>query len=200
MKRPPVRRGSGPRHPWLSAAALALALLAPAPLLAAGEAGHGTPWLDLLYKAVNFAILVGLLVYFLRKPVAGFLVRTARDAYEGLAGARRTAAETAAEVEAQKGRLAAMEQELQRMVADARTDAGEELQRLTTAANEQAAHIRAQTAVQVEQEVRKARLALQAQVAEETVRLAEETIRQRLDGTRQAELVDRYIDNLERLS
>jgi F-type H+-transporting ATPase subunit b len=174
-----------------AAIALAVALLA-APAWAAEAAGQGSPWLDLLFKAVNFAILLGVLIYFLRKPIAGYLVRSAGEMKQGLDAARKSAAETAAEVAQQKRNIEGMQAELERMVAAAKVDATAELRRMTEQAEAQAAKSKAQTALQIEQEVRKARQALQAEMAEQTTRLAERLIRERMTPELQARLVAGY--------
>ncbi len=64
MSRDSIRRAFG--------RLLALAVLAAPAVAAASEAAGeaaGNPWYDLIMKFVNFAILVGMLFYFLRKPV-----------------------------------------------------------------------------------------------------------------------------------
>ncbi len=169
--------------------------LVPGEVWAAGGA-NGSPWMDLLWKTVNFAVLVGLIVYFARKPVAGFLARRAREDRAGLDAARTEAEDTAQQLAEQKQRIDAMESELSRMIDEARADGQEERRQLMAESEAHARRIKEQTQLQVEQELRKARNALQAQVAEETVRVAESLIKDRLDGGRQGQLVDEYVQQL----
>ena len=65
---------------------------------AAQEAGGNTgiPWWVIFKQAVNFSILVGVLVYFLRKPVSAYLKERAqllRDSIDEAARARASAAD-----------------------------------------------------------------------------------------------------------
>ncbi|MBI4081222.1 MAG: ATP synthase F0 subunit B [Candidatus Lambdaproteobacteria bacterium] len=191
------------RHLWRSAARAAVALgaalftvlctaLLTVPAWAAEQAGHGSPWLELLWKTINFAVLMGLLIYFLRKPIAGYLARSAGEMKQGLDDARRSAAETAAQVLQQKRNIEGMQAELERMVAAAKADAALELRRMTEEAEAHATKSKAQTALQIEQEVRKARQALQEEIADQTTRIAERLIRARMTPERQQRLVAGY--------
>ena len=82
------------------------------------------------------------------------------------------------------------------MVAGARADAAQELQQFAAEAQAQGERIKAQTRLQVEQEMRKARVALRTQLADETVGLAEVLIRRQMDETKQRDLVGDYIEQL----
>lgn len=171
-----------------------MALLA-APALAAGG-GSASPWLDLLYKAINFIVLVGILWYLLRKPVAGFFRNTAREEKEALDGTRRTEADAVRELEAQKTKIAQMQQELERMLADARNDAAAEMTQMTDEANAQAERMKQAALQKIDQEFRKARHELRRELAAQTLGLAEEGIRSRIGPADHQRLVREYIDQL----
>ena len=189
-------RGFFPKR--LSGLGLGLGLLVALPVLAAEEAAadHGTDWLDLAIKFLNFAILMGIIFYYARKPVAGFFIGAAREVKNTLVGAREAAAQAAAERKTQQEKIENFQAELERMVAGARADAGKELEQLSGEAQAQGERIKAQTHLQVEQEMRKARVELRTQLADETVRLAEALIRQQVDGAKQRELVGDYIEQM----
>lgn len=171
-----------------------LAVLA-APALAA-EGGSGNPWLDLLYKAINFFVLVGILWYLLRKPVAGFLRNTAREEKEALDRTRQTEADAVKELEEQKARIAQMQQELERMLADARADAAAEMTQMTAEADAQAERMQQAALQKIDQEFRKARLELRGELAARTLDLAEESIKSRIGPADHQRLVREYIDQL----
>ncbi|MCH7477071.1 MAG: hypothetical protein IIA14_03095 [SAR324 cluster bacterium] len=177
---------------------LGLGLLVALPALAAEEAAadHGFPWFDIAIKFLNFAILMGIILYYARKPVAGFFIGAAREIKRTLDGAREAAAQAAAERKAQQEKIENLQAELERMVAGARADAGKELEQLSAEAQAQGERIKAQTHLQVEQEMRKARVELRTQLADETVRLAEELIRRQMDETKQRDLVGDYIEQM----
>ena len=177
---------------------LVLGLLVALPALAEEEAAaaQGTPWLDLAISFLNFAILMGIIVYFARKPVTNFFIGAAREAKRTLEGAREAAAQADAERKAQQEKIENLQAELERMVAGARADVAKELEQLSQEAQAQGERIKAQTHLQVEQEMRKARVVLRTQLADETVRLAEELIRQQVNEGKQRELVGDYIEQL----
>ena len=179
-----------PKALCLLAAMLAFAL----PALGAGESPPGP--MDLVWQGVNLAVLLAVIVYFARKPVASFFRGAASRQKDSYQAARKEADDIAAELDAQKTRIAGLESELQRMVEDAKADAGEEREQLSRAAEAQGERIRTQARLQVEQEFNKATVALRAQLADDAVRLAEELIRSRLDDDRRQQLVSEYIQQL----
>ena len=201
MNRSPAARGArGFFAKRLSGLALALGLglLVALPALAAEEAAaeHGFPWFDIAVKILNFTILVGIILYYARKPVANFFIGAARQIKTTLDGAREAAALATAERKTQEEKIENLQAELERMVVGARADAAKELEQFAAEAQAQGERIKAQTRLQVEQEMRKARVALRTQLADETVRLAEELIRRQMDETKQRDLVGDYIEQL----
>lgn len=173
---------------------LGAALLTALPAVAAVEEPPGA--MDLVWQGVNLAVLLAILTYFLRKPVAAFLRGAAGRQKEAYEGARQDAKDIAAEMETQKKKIEDLEQELQRMVEAAKTDAEEERRQMTEAAEAQAERIRAQAGTQVEQQLAKAIVELRAQLADETVKLAEGLIRSRMDDDRRQRLVSDYIQQI----
>jgi F-type H+-transporting ATPase subunit b len=175
-------------------AALFSALLAAPPAYAAGEAPPGP--MDLVWQGVNLTVLLAIIIYFTRKPIAAFFRGAASREKEGYDSALRESEEMAAELEAQKQKIAGLESELERMVQAARADAAEEGRLMAENAEAQAERIRAQARNQLEQEMSKATSALRAQLADEAVKLAGELIRSRLDDDRQQQLIAGYIEQL----
>jgi F-type H+-transporting ATPase subunit b len=194
------------RTRWgLSAAALAGRLAGPAAALqlaaglawaAEGEGGGANPWMALLWKSVNFAVLVLGIWYFGRKPIGNMLRGAAQAAQAALAGQRERARQVEVELEAQRRRIEGLEADLARMAAEARAEAELERARLVAEAHEHAERIKRGTAVQVEQEFNKARKELQAELAAETVRLAEALIRGRMDERGRQRLATRAIEQM----
>ncbi len=185
--------------PVRAGAAIALAVLSAAPVLAAAMESPPEA-IDLVYQGINLAVLLGVIIYFARKPVARFLRGSAQAAKEGYDGTRQAAEKAAAELEEQKQRIAGLEAELGRMVQATREDAETERRQLLREAEAQAERIMAQARQQVEQEMNKARSELRAQLADEAVKLAEETIKSRVDDQRRKELVSDYISSIESAS
>ena len=97
------------------AAPLAVSLCAAAVAFAAEESGAHQgggvhiPWGEIVKQAINFLILAGVLVYFLRKPLSSFLKERSellRKAIDDAAKARAEAAEKLAAIEARTANLA----------------------------------------------------------------------------------------------
>jgi F-type H+-transporting ATPase subunit b len=177
---------------WVVASAVAA--------VASGEpaAGHGTsvPWWEIFKQAVNFAILAGVLVYFLKKPLSSYLKERSellRRSIEEAAKARADATEKLSAVEARMGRLAGEVEELSRRM-DADSDA--EAQRIRDAGRAEVERVHAQARFTADQEVRKAREELRREAAELGTRAAEEIVKKTMTPADQERLVRENIDKI----
>ena len=177
-------------------AALAL-LAAPASVAWAAEESPGNPWLALLWKAVNLAVLVGLIAYFARKPIATALRAAAKESFDKWSGAHKAAQAAREEMAEQRRQIEGLAGELSRMVADARADADRESARLVQEARKEGDRILALARQQAEQEVAKARTELHRQIAEDTLRLAEQMIREQATPEQRRRLMEGYIREME---
>lgn len=161
--------------------------------------GHAAsnPWLSLLWKTINFLVLIGLIYYFARKPVGAYLRSTAELVKATLGNAREAKQAAEAELAAQQRKIDGLQAELERMIQQAREDSEKEKQILLAEAEAQAERIVTQMRLQVEQEFSKATTELKRQIADEMVRNAEELIAKRLDGTTNEKIVEEFIEKLE---
>jgi F-type H+-transporting ATPase subunit b len=162
-----------------------------------GEAAAGNPWLGLLWKAINFVVLVALLYYFARKPVRAMLVQAAERLKHTVEGSRTETRVAEQELAEQKRKIDGLQAELASMIDQTRKDAEEDKRLLSEEALAQAERIKTQMLLQIEQEFAKATSELKAQIADEMVRKAEEMIRKELDGKADARIVDAFIAQLE---
>lgn len=196
-----ARRLSGCSHRRAlrtGAACIAGMLLSGPVLTASGAEGGagGNPWMDLLWKAVNFVILVAVIGYFARKPVANMLKGATQSTKAALDGTRESALAARSELDEQRRRIENLEAELERLRGEALAEARVERERLLAEARAGAERIKAAVQVQVEQEFNKARNELKRQLAVDTVAQAEALIRARLDAEGQQRLASRAIDRL----
>lgn len=175
-----------------------LTLAAGMALGAEEAAGHGeaTPWLDLLWKTVNFVVLIAILVYFGRRPIGNWLGGAARQARTSLEETREAARQAEADLAEQKDKMANLQAELERMASEARANAQAERDRLIEQARADAERLREQARQQIEAEFRQARLQLKRELADEMTRHAESLIRERMTAQTQDKLVTDYIDAL----
>ena len=195
LKTRPQRPGGAILRSLVGLAAGSAALLAAAPAWAAG--GDGDPWMDFLWKTVNFSILVGLLYLVLRKPVATALRAAAERAMGTLGDARENAEQMAQQLESQRRTMESLQAELERLREDARKDTEEEAERLKSEAQATAERLKSQVSGQVEQARAQALAAIRADLADEAVKMAETLIRGKVDSKAQKRLVVDHIQRLE---
>jgi F-type H+-transporting ATPase subunit b len=175
--------------------ALLLAAVAPA-AAAGGEAGGGIA--DLVWPAVNLAILLAALVYFGRAPVRDFFAARQGRIREGLDSAARALAEAESRYGEWQHRLVDLDAEIERVRTRARELAEAERDRLLADATAAADRIRADARVAVEQEMRRAREELRREAAELALELAAAKLRARIGDDDRSRLVDEFIDTVER--
>jgi len=159
--------------------------------------GVHIPWGEMLKQAINFLILAGVLVYFLRKPLSSFLKERSellRKAIDDAARARTEAAEKLAAIEARTANLA---DEIAGMNAKMDVEAAAEARRLQETAAAEISRIRTQSEFTGEQEVKKAREELRREASVLTARAAEELVRKTLSPEDQERLLRENIEKIE---
>ena len=158
---------------------------------AEGESPHA-----LLYKIINFVILVGALGYLLRKPLADFFRQRAQTITESLQQGRHALAAAQDRLSAIEAKLANLNAEIRAFKDSATHEMETERQRLRQAAREESERTLAFARMQMEVATRAAALELKRYTALEAVTLAEGIIRQRLDDQGRRRLVRRFVDGL----
>lgn len=167
-------------------------LLVGAPELAAAEESGDHGSLQTIAKLVNFAALVGILVYFLKAPIARYLTDRSDTVRRDLVAAEtlRTSAQTQlADVQA---RLAALPGELEALAARGRDELRRERERLTASMLREREKLLESTRREIELQSRVARRDLVEHAADLAVDLAQTKITAELTPDDQARLVDRY--------
>ena len=162
-------------------------------------AGVHVPWGEILKQAINFLILAGVLVYFIRKPLSSFLKERSelmRKAIDDAARARAEAAEKLAVIETRTAKLA---DEIAGMNARMDDDAAAETRRLQETVAVEISRIRVQSEFTGEQEVKKAREELRREASLLTARAAEELVRKTLSPEDQERLVRENLEKIERI-
>jgi F-type H+-transporting ATPase subunit b len=164
---------------------------------ATSEGGHeeGSIW-GFVGKIVNFALLVGTLVYFLRAPVSGYLatrriqVRADLDAAEAM---KRSAAQQIAEMEA---KLQALPRELEELKARGQAEIAAEEARIRELAEAERIRLVEQASREIDQQVRMAQRALVEHAADLSVSVAEAKIKREITSDDQVRLVKAYLDQV----
>jgi F-type H+-transporting ATPase subunit b len=152
---------------------------------------------ELLFKTINFAILVGGLAYVLRKPVAGFFTSRSATIQKSLDEGRKALEASQAQLRVVEEKLKGLEAEIAAYKASATREMEAERQRMQQAGAEEAARILEAARAQTSVAVRAARLELRKYAAQKAVTLAEELIRARLDDLTRQRLVAQFVATIQ---
>ncbi|TGU74554.1 hypothetical protein E4633_03575 [Geomonas terrae] len=185
----------------LSVSALVLGLAAVGFAQEAAEGGHhantGAQMKDFMWRCIDFAALVAIAVWALKKAdVKGTLAarregieKTLKEAVEAKEAAEKKFAEYSQ-------RLDSANKEIEVISANMKREGELEKERIIAEAKEAAARIKAQAEAAAEQEVLKAKDELRAEAARLAVELAEQKIKQNIAKGDQDKLVGDYISKV----
>jgi F-type H+-transporting ATPase subunit b len=162
------------------------------------EAAHGSehPVRDLLAKLLNFAILVGVLVYFLKTPIASYLSGRSAQIRQDLVTAaemRRTATAQLEEIQKRLGELPA---ELATLKSRGEEDVRAEKIRIAETGRIERERLLDQTRREIAMRLRIARRELTEYGAELAVQVAQDRLQRTITPDDQLRLVDRYTAQL----
>jgi len=153
-----------------------------------GHGGH-LNWTDFAYRLVAFVILVAILVKLLKKPFGSFLTSRREDIQKLLAELESRRLEAEQRSAEQKAKLAALEEETKKIVAELVAEGEAERQKIIESAEKQAEYIKQQAQLAIQQEIKAARESLQEEIGEATVAAAETLLRKNLKSADQDRLV-----------
>ena len=171
---------------------------------AAAEAGEAheagaeeqKPPLDgkkILIQFANFAIVAGLLGWFGGRAINKALVARHAQLKADLASAAEARASAEQRLKLHEARLASLEQEIAAIRAGIKEEADAEKARLIAAAEDRARRIREETAFLLDQQVKEAEVRLKREAADASLEVAEQILRQALDGRDQQRMVDTFV-------
>lgn len=181
---------------------LALMVLMTGLVWASGGEGHadsGALLKDFLWRVMNFAIVVGILVYFLAKPLKKGLSGRRDDIEKALAEAERMKQEAEAKFAEYDQKLATANAEIAEISAAIKREGELEKEKIIASAQEMATKIEKDAEKAAELEVTKARNALQAEAVRLAVELAEDLLKKNFTGEDDARLIDEYMQKVGEL-
>lgn len=158
----------------------------------ASAAEHNDSWMPTISKAFNFAVLVAILVYFLKSPTVTYLqTRSAaiRRELDEAAALRTSAERQLAEIRA---KLAGLPAELDALRTRGQDELAGERIRLAEATRREKERLLEQTRREIDLQSRVARRELLEHVADLAMRLTREAIERDMTPADQARLIDRY--------
>jgi F-type H+-transporting ATPase subunit b len=171
-----------------------LALVCAGPAIAAeGGGGMSWDWWKLLWRCINAAVLIGILVYLLKGPLVRYFSERRENIRKELeeAKAARNAAE--AQLREYEQKLAGMEAELEKMRADMKKAADAESEKVVANAERMSEAIVESAKVTAEQEVRKARTRLKNEAVDMAMQMAEALIQEKISAEDQQKILEDYL-------
>lgn len=175
-------------------------LLAASPLWAASEGGHEGPSMALVYWGINFLILAGILLYFLRKPAKDFFASRATLIRTNINQARDLKTNAEKKYAEYEARLKSIEKEMNDLVVSLQKDGELERRRIVETATQQVAAMKGNSERMLQQELRKAKEELKKEAVNLATELAGELIRKNLTPEDQGRLVEQYLQKMEKLA
>ncbi len=162
----------------------------------AGPTFWGVPtakWWDLLWRTLNFAVLLIVLVKVLSKPIANGLRARQQSIKEQFTDLEERKAEADKAYKTYEEKLATIDQEVSEIVQAAIAQGEVEKERIISEANRAAEDIKKQAEMAIQYELSEAKLKLREDVANQAVIMAEELIRKNLQETDQVKLIEDYL-------
>ena len=179
-------RAQEPVHEQLSAAAHEGA---------EGQAHEQSIW-PFVGKIFNFVVLVGGLVYLMRKPFAEYLTRRGGELRAELSAAEALKAEATAKIAEIDARMKTLPAELEALGARGRADIAAEEQRIRELAATEKQRLLDQAAREIDQRVRLAKRELLEHAADLTIDVARAKIQSEITDADRSRLVDRYLSQV----
>lgn len=180
------------------AVALVLALLTPELQAAEHAEAHGPDWTLLALQILNTAILIAILVRFLRAPLREFLAQRARGIAEAIEQAQKQLAESRREVAHWRSSLEKHARRAREIQTDVEREAQAEQAQVLERARAAAERIREEARAVADQEIRRAQRDLRREASALAVSLAEELLRENLTPDDDRRLVQAFSERAGR--
>ena len=166
-----------------------------ATLLAGG--GHGPSLSIEGFYLIDFLVFVGILVFFLRKPVASFIAQRRETLTSEISEAQKLREEAEARLADYSTRLASLEEEVARVMAEARQSAENERARILEEANATAERMARDAETRIAQASRRLEHELGLRMVELSVEMAEGILATKVDDKVRRRHVTEYIASLD---
>jgi len=181
---------------------LALMVLMTGLIYASGGEGHadsGALLKDFLYRVFNFAIVVGILVYFLAKPLKKGLSGRRDEIEKALAEAEQIKLNAEAKFAEYDQKLATANAEIAEISAAIKREGELEKENIISSAREMAIKIEHEAEKAAVLEIAKARTELQTEAVRLAVELAEDLLKKNFTSEDDTRLIDEYMQKVGEL-
>ena len=179
-----------------AAAALGIFFVFSCPLLAAEAEAHGSYWKDYIFKIINFAILLAILIKFLRLPLKEYLEKRHNQVKEDLEKAKELSISAEAAYRKAQKRLENLEGEIKGIREQMLREAENEKKRLIEEAEKKAEQIRIQAQQGLQREIAQIKKQLETRLSLEALARAEKTIKEQITKDDQKYLIKKFIQQV----
>ncbi|MCX7823133.1 MAG: ATP synthase F0 subunit B [Syntrophobacterales bacterium] len=161
---------------------------------AGGQAGaHELNWMDFTLRVINTGIVAAVLYKLLKKPTVTFFKSRQENIQKLLEEMEQKREEAERKCAEYKAKLALLDKEAEKILQEYIAQGEREKAKIIEAAERQANYIKQQARLAIQQEVKAAKDELREEVAELTVKAAEDILRQRMDMGDQERLVEEFL-------
>lgn len=174
----------------------ALLVLAASSAYASGSGVSEDLLWNFVWRIMNFAVLVTVIVILARKPIKAGLASRTEQIKEELEELETKREEARREYALMEQRLADAAGEREKILAEFRAQGERELVKIIAAAEETAIRVKDQAAFTIEQETAMAKADLRREVAEMSASLAEDLLKEKITADDQTRLVGEYLDKV----
>jgi F-type H+-transporting ATPase subunit b len=172
-----------------------------------GEGGHANPGLvevlgstQFIASIVNFALLVGILIWAGRKPVRNALLARREAVEVGLAEGAKIKAEAEAKYREYSARLAQLDSEVGKLRAEIREAADKEKTRILEDADNRVRRLKQETERLIEQQMKELYSSVMQEVIDTAVTSAEAVLREKLNAQDQQRLARDYLVQINKVA
>jgi F0F1-type ATP synthase membrane subunit b/b' len=148
------------------------------------------------WKFLNLFLFLGVLFYFLRRPLSESLVARRESIRRELMRAREERDAALVKLEEVEARLSRLDAEVEAVRAQSQREAADEKERIARATEEEMRKLREQAQREIESAGKVARQELRRYAAEQSALLAEELIRRDMRAEDDARLMKDYVEEL----
>jgi F-type H+-transporting ATPase subunit b len=152
------------------------------------------------WQVVNIAIVVGLLVYLLRRPAPTFFNTRAKEIEDLLEKAMREKEEANARLKEVEAKMAHLSDEVAEIERSSKEAAEAERQKVLDEAEAAKERIRSDAAEEMDRKLKDARRELKAYAADLAVKMAREILADNISESDEARLQDRFMSTMEEQS
>jgi F-type H+-transporting ATPase subunit b len=161
------------------------------------EGEHSEGLVPLVAKLLNFVVLVGVLTYFLKSPIAGYLASRDQEIRGDLVAAAEMRREATAQLAEIARKLHSLPGELEALKTRGAEDVRAEQARISQAVAVERERLLEHTRREIEMRLRVARRELVEYAAQLAVTVAEERVKRAITPEDHLRLMDRYTTQME---